>query len=96
LSSFTHLSSDDRKNRYCEQVENLDKRTVGYRNRTQATRKSTDVMIEMLKQALTYVDSAKYVLFDSWFCFPGILLIYFTARLFQGKAGKITVGNLSS
>jgi hypothetical protein len=31
-------------------------------------------MIDMLKQALTYVDSAKYVLFDSWFCFPGILL----------------------
>jgi hypothetical protein len=58
--SFTHLSSDDRKNRYCEQVENLGKRTVGYRNRTQATRKPTDVMIDMLKQALTYVDSAKY------------------------------------
>jgi len=31
-------------------------------------------MIDMLRQALTYVDSAKYVLFDSWFCFPGILL----------------------
>jgi len=72
--SFTHLSSQDRKNRYCEQVEDLDKRTVGYRNRTNATRKSTDVMIDMLKQAQGYVDSAKYVLFDSWFCFPGILL----------------------
>lgn len=72
--SFTHLSSDDRKNRYCEQAEGLDKRTVGYRNRTQATRKSTDVMIDMLRQAITYVDSARYVLFDSWFCFPGILL----------------------
>jgi len=72
--SFAHLSSDDRKNRYCEQAENLDKRTVGYRNRTNAVRKSTDVMIDMLRQALTYVDSAKYVLFDSWFCFPGILL----------------------
>lgn len=72
--SFTHLSSDNRKNRYCEQLENLDKRTVGYKNRSHATRKSTDVMIDMLKQALTYVDSAKYVLFDSWFCFPGILL----------------------
>ena len=31
-------------------------------------------MIDMLKQALTYADSARYVLFDSWFCFPGILL----------------------
>jgi len=31
-------------------------------------------MIDMLKQALNHVSSAKYVLFDSWFCFPGILL----------------------
>lgn len=72
--SFTHLSSQDRKNRYCEQVENLDKRTIGYRNLTNVTRKSTNVMIDMLRQAVDYVDSAKYVLFDSWFCFSGILL----------------------
>jgi len=63
LLSFTHLISDDLKNRYCEQMENLDKKTVGYRKRTHATRKSTGVMIDTLKQALTYVGSAKYVLF---------------------------------
>lgn len=72
--SFAHLSSEKEKNRYCEQTENLDKRTTGYKNRTNATRKSTEVMLDMLKQSLKYIDSAKYVLFDSWFCFPGTLL----------------------
>lgn len=72
--SFAHLSSDDKKNCYCEQIENIDKRTVGYKNRHNATQKATDMMLQMLRQALSYVDSAKYVLFDSWFCFPGILI----------------------
>ena len=72
--SFTHLSSAKSKNRYCEQTQNLDKRTVGYKNRVNAVRKATDVMLDMLKEALKYVDSAKHVLFDSWFCFPGTLV----------------------
>jgi hypothetical protein len=72
--SFAHISSEEKKNRYCEKSEDIDKRTTGYDNRITALRKSTDVMIDMLKQAVSYIGSTNYVLFDSWFCFPNTLI----------------------
>ena len=47
-----------------------DGRTLSGKRRLQACRKGTDVMIELLRDALKFGHRAKYVLFDSWFSAP--------------------------
>ena len=51
----------------------LDKRCCGYRRRQEAMTKSTAHLEPMVKRALAMGIRAKYILMDSWFCFPSIL-----------------------
>lgn len=50
--------------------KNTDKRTNSGKRKAQANRKGTEVMIELLDQALRAGHQAKIVLFDSWFSSP--------------------------
>ncbi len=70
--AFSLLSSEKESNRL-QGMDPMDKRTNGYRMRKEAVRKSTDVLLDLLKQAKTYMVPASYLLFDSWFAFPGLI-----------------------
>ena len=72
--AFRHMSSSDKKNRYCESNENTDNRTFGGRAKKEAVMKSTDVALRMLGDAKKYGVAAKYVLFDSWFTHPTFVM----------------------
>ena len=70
--AFSLLSSEKEKNRF-KGMNAVDKRTNGYKRRTEATRKSTEVLLDLLKQARAYMVPASYLLFDSWFSFPSVI-----------------------
>ncbi|KYH30050.1 transposase DDE domain protein [Clostridium tepidiprofundi DSM 19306] len=72
--AFTLLSSEKEKNRICPINSTIDKRTNGYKIRTEAVKKAPEVMIDLLKQAAAYALPATYVLFDSWFTYPKTLI----------------------
>ncbi len=71
--AFSLLSSEKEANRLQGVSNSLDKRTNGYRMRKEAIRKSTDVLLDLLKQAKAYMVPASYLLFDSWFAFPVVI-----------------------
>jgi len=54
--------------------DSLDKRSNGYRIRKEAVHKSTDVLLDLLKEAKAYLVPASYLLFDSWFAFNGVIM----------------------
>lgn len=66
------LSSENKRSRINE-AKSIDKRTVGYKRRELSMQKGTIAMLELLKAAKSSSIPAKYVLFDSWFSFPGTL-----------------------
>jgi hypothetical protein len=70
---FALLSSSDPKNRYQEASETVDKRSCGYRRRTEALRPATTLLESMVKRALRAGIRARYILMDSWFAFPAII-----------------------
>ena len=72
--SFSLLSSENVKNRLNGANPLIDKRTNGYRLRKESMKKTTDVMFDLLDQLAPYGVSAKYLLFDSWFAYPKIIL----------------------
>ena len=72
--AFTLLSSEKESNRICPINPNTDKRSNGYKIKTEAIKKSPDAMIDLLKQAKAYAIPGTYVLFDSWFTFPKTLI----------------------
>jgi len=71
---FRHLSSADKKNRYNEINDRIDKRSIGYRIRQEAVTKTTDVLLSMLEQIRKMRIPAKHVVFDSWFSFPSTMM----------------------
>ena len=71
--SFSLLSSAKQKNRLSPMVE-VDKRTNGFKRRTESIRKAPDVLKELVKQANDSGISADYLLFDSWFSFPSTII----------------------
>jgi hypothetical protein len=71
--AFSLLSSEKESNRLRGMSDSVDKRTNGYQRRKEAIRKSTDVLLDLLKQAKAYMVPASYLLFDSWFAFPGVI-----------------------
>jgi hypothetical protein len=71
--AFSLLSSEKESNRLRGMNDSVDKRTNGYQRRKEAIRKSTDVLLDLLKQAKAYMVPASYLLFDSWFAFPGVI-----------------------
>lgn len=48
-------------------TSNIDKRTNGWKRRSEALRKKTDVLIDMLSHTWLYGIDAAFVMFDSWF-----------------------------
>ena len=61
-------SRDDKK--VLGMLPELDMRTTAGKIRAQARRKMTDVMVELLRDAIKAGHKAKYVLFDRWFSSP--------------------------
>jgi hypothetical protein len=66
------LSSAQKSNRYQGITKDIDKRTCGYKRRLEAMKKSTDLLVPMVKRALTKIQ-ADYILMDSWFGFPVVI-----------------------
>jgi hypothetical protein len=79
--SFSLLSSEDKKNRYCEMKDGLNKHSVAYKRRKQAITKAPVVMLEMLKIVVKSGIQAKHVLFDSWFSYPATIIEIFELKL---------------
>lgn len=71
--SFSLLSSANKKSRLTEMAE-VDKRTNGYKRRTESLRKAPEVMKELIMQARSSGLDADYLLFDSWFAFPSVIV----------------------
>ncbi|WP_130859979.1 IS4 family transposase [Gracilibacillus phocaeensis] len=71
--AFSLLSSKNEKNRFQDVDSNIDKRTVGYKRRQEATKKSTETMFDLLDSINPNKLGAKTVLFDSWFAYPAII-----------------------
>jgi hypothetical protein len=69
---FSLLSSRQEKRILCPAESNIDKRSAGYKKRTEATAKSTETLLKLLDSAKGL--PAKYLLFDSWFAFPKTII----------------------
>jgi len=67
---FSLLSSAKEKNRLMDINENIDKRTVGFKQRQQSIKNALEVTVDLIREALRAGIKADYVLFDSWFAFP--------------------------
>ena len=67
------LSSSKEKNRRQEAYK-IDKRCSGYKQRLMAQASAPETLLKMLKIALKEGIKASYVLFDSWFSFPSLIL----------------------
>lgn len=68
VASRLMSSKDDKK--VLGTLPELDMRTTAGKIRAQARRKMTDVMVELLRDAVKAGHRAKYVLFDRWFSSP--------------------------
>jgi hypothetical protein len=71
---FSLLSSAKKKNILCPMNETIDRRSNGFKSRAEATEKSTSVMFNLLQEAKKYGVKASYILFDSWFAFPSVIM----------------------
>ncbi|MEI3615057.1 IS4 family transposase, partial [Pseudogracilibacillus sp. SO30301A] len=71
--AFSLLSSAKQKNRFQEMDSNIDKRTVGYKRRQEAMKKTTETMFDLLDDISPLQLCAKTLLFDSWFAFPKVI-----------------------
>lgn len=78
---FSFLSSQKSEKILTPAIE-LDKRTLAYRRRNEATQCTTDVLVKLLQSAAHI--PAKYVLFDSWFAYPKTII-----RILQEKRDVI-------
>ena len=61
------LSSANKSNRYQEVSADVDRRTNGYKSRTESLMKKPDAAILLIQRALTAGIKADYVLMDTWF-----------------------------
>ena len=64
---FNMLSSTNKDNRYQEISGNIDRRTNGYKCRTESLMHKTDAAILLIERALAAGIKADYVLMDTWF-----------------------------
>lgn len=79
--AFSLLSSEKKENRLYEANPAIDKRTNGYKIRAESTKKATDVLFDLLNQISAYKIPAQYILFDSWFAYPGVIIKIFQYKL---------------
>jgi hypothetical protein len=70
---FALLSSANKKNRFQEITKQIDKRTSGFKRRTESMVKKTELLEPMVKRALASGIKANYLLMDSWFSMPSII-----------------------
>ena len=68
--SFTLLSSSKEKNRLVPSRTDIDCRTNGAKRRRESIRKATDVLVEMVAEAMAKGIQSSHLLFDSWFAYP--------------------------
>lgn len=68
------MSSVKDSNIYTPEQENLDRRTLASKRRTQSRSKATTTMLDLLKEAKKSGIDAKHVLFDTWFCSPASII----------------------
>lgn len=64
------MSTRKKANLVGSKASTIDRRTIAGQRRSQAQRKMNEVVLELIKQALNFGVSAKYVLFDSWYSSP--------------------------
>ena len=93
IASRLMSSKDDKK--VLGTIPELDMRTTAGKIRAQARRKMTDVMAELLRDAVHAGHRAKYVLFDRWFSSPAqikaIKALEKDGTLCGGKGAKLDV-----
>lgn len=70
---FSLLSSEKQSNRFQEINKTIDKRTVGYKRRKEAVKKSTEALFDLLDDINPLQLCARTLLFDSWFAFPKVI-----------------------
>ena len=66
--AFSLQSPRQEKKILCPADCKVDKRSAGYKKRTEATANTTEILLSLLDSAKGL--PAKYLLFDSWFAFP--------------------------
>lgn len=88
---FNLLSSTKKENRYNEISDKIDHRTNGYRVRKESMMHKPEAVILMLKRALKFGVSAKYVLMDTWF--TSAPLIQDICQLGLHVIGMVKLGN---
>ncbi|WP_303868887.1 transposase [Acetobacterium wieringae] len=66
-ADFAMMSSANKANRVQEVSESIDRRTSGYKRRSEAIKKKTDVAVQMISNALKQGIQADNVLMDTWF-----------------------------
>ena len=71
--AFSLLSSEKQSNRFQEINPAIDKRTVGYKRRKEAVKKSTEALFDLLDDINPLQLCARTLLFDSWFAFPKVI-----------------------
>jgi hypothetical protein len=71
---FALLSSRDPSKRLCGEKRQLDRRCCAAVRRKEAVTKSTDLLEGMVKRAISNGIDAAYILMDSWFAFPAIIM----------------------
>jgi hypothetical protein len=79
------LASSKEKNRLVPLRTDLDRRTNGARRRREGIRKATDVLVEMVAEAVASGIQAKHLLFDSWFAYPVTLQRYILSPSHPGQ-----------
>ena len=72
--AFALLCSENEQNRYMEANEKIDKRISGEKRRKEAVTKSTALIVPMLKRSFAAGIKAKYLLMDSWYGMPSIII----------------------
>jgi hypothetical protein len=72
--AFRHMSSSNPENRLSDVRPDQDKRTCSYKAKMEAIQSMPTVVIRMLEDAKRRCIPANYVLFDSWFSFPSLIL----------------------
>lgn len=70
--AFSLMSSRHEKKVLCPANNKVDKRSAGYKKRTEATANSTETFLKLLDSVKCL--PAKYLLFDSWFAFPKTII----------------------
>lgn len=71
--AFSLLSSANKNSRLQEVNSTIDKRTVGYKRRREAMKKTTEAMFDLLDDINPLQLCARTLLFDSWFAFPKVI-----------------------